>query len=86
LQKIISKQRNKSHIGKTEKVLIDGVSDESEFLLSGRTTGQAPDIDGITYITSGTASPGDIVNVRITDASDYDLVGEIVYTKLLSNI
>lgn len=78
LQKIISKKRNKSHIGKTEKVLIDGVSEESEFLLSGRTTGQAPDIDGITYITSGTASPGDIVNVRITDASDYDLVGEIV--------
>ena len=78
LQKIISKQKNKSHIGKTEKVLIDGVSEESEFLLSGRTTGQAPDIDGITYITSGTASPGDIVNVRITDASDYDLVGDIV--------
>lgn len=78
LQKIISKKRNKSHIGKIEKVLIDGVSEESEFLLSGRTTGQAPDIDGITYITSGTASPGDIVNVRITDASDYDLVGEIV--------
>ena len=78
LQKIISKKRNKSHIGKTEKVLIDGVSEESEFLLSGRTTGQAPDIDGITYITSGTASPGDIVNVRITDASDYDLVGDIV--------
>lgn len=78
LQKIISKKKNKSHIGKIEKVLIDGVSEESEFLLSGRTTGQAPDIDGITYITSGTASPGDIVNVRITDASDYDLVGEIV--------
>jgi len=78
LQKIISKKRNKSHIGKTEKVLIDGVSEESEFLLSGRMTGQAPDIDGITYITSGTASPGDIVNVRITDASDYDLVGDIV--------
>jgi len=78
LQKIISKQKNKSHIGKIEKVLIDGVSEESEFLLSGRMTGQAPDIDGITYITSGTASPGDIVNVRITDASDYDLVGDIV--------
>ncbi len=78
LQKIISKKKNKSHIGKVEKVMIDGISDESEFLLSGRTTGQAPDIDGITYITSGTASPGDIVNVRITDASDYDLVGDIV--------
>ena len=78
LQKIISRKKNKMHIGRVEKVIVDGISEESEFLLSGRTTGQAPDIDGITYITSGTASPGDIVNVRITDASDYDLVGEIV--------
>ncbi|MDO8445960.1 MAG: 30S ribosomal protein S12 methylthiotransferase RimO [Deltaproteobacteria bacterium] len=78
LQKIISRKRNKEHIGRVEKVIVDGVSDESEFLLSGRTEGQAPDIDGITYITSGTVSPGDIVSVRIVDASDYDLVGEIV--------
>ncbi len=78
LQKIISRKRSKRHIGRVEKVLVDGVSDESEFLLSGRTAGQAPDIDGITYITSGTASPGDIVDVRMTDASDYDLVGEMV--------
>ncbi len=78
LQKIISRKRNKEHIGQVEKVIVDGVSEESEFLLSGRTSGQAPDIDGITYITSGTASPGDIVSVRIVGASDYDLVGEIV--------
>lgn len=78
LQKIISRKKNKMHIGRVEKVIVDGISEESELLLSGRTAGQAPDIDGITYITSGTASPGDIVNVRITDASDYDLVGEIV--------
>ncbi|MBI4746635.1 MAG: 30S ribosomal protein S12 methylthiotransferase RimO, partial [Deltaproteobacteria bacterium] len=75
LQKIISRNKNKMHIGRVEKVMVDGISEESEFLLSGRTAGQAPDIDGITYITSGTASPGEIVNVRITDASDYDLVG-----------
>lgn len=78
LQKIISRKKNKAHIGKVEKVIVDGISDESEFLLAGRTEGQAPDIDGITYIASGDASPGDIVNVRITDASDYDMVGEIV--------
>ena len=78
LQKIISRKSNKRHIGKIEKVIVDGISDESEFLLAGRSSGQAPDIDGVTYITSGTASPGDIIDVRITDASDYDMVGEIV--------
>lgn len=78
LQKTISRKRNKRHIGRVEKVLVDGISEESEFLLSGRTAGQAPDIDGITYITAGTASPGDIVSMRITGASDYDLAGEII--------
>ena len=35
-------------------------------------------IDGQVYITAGTADVGDIVNLRITDSSDYDLIGEIV--------
>ena len=62
-----------------QRVLVEGLSDETEFLLKGRTTAQAPDnIDGITYINKGMASPGDIVDVLITDVGDYDMVGEIV--------
>ena len=36
------------------------------------------DIDGLVYITAGDAKVGDIVSLRITDSSDYDLIGEIV--------
>ena len=63
--------------GVIEQVLVEGYSEETELLLKGRTSRQAPDIDGQVYITAGNANVGDIVNLRITDSSDYDLIGEI---------
>jgi ribosomal protein S12 methylthiotransferase len=59
-------------------VLVEGYSEETELLLSGRSVRQAPDIDGQVYITAGRADVGSIVPLRITDSSDYDLIGEIV--------
>lgn len=77
-QQGISKKIHKSLIGKVMPVIIDGVSEETELLLQGRTSQQAPGIDGVVLINEGEASPGDIVNVKITDSHDYDLVGHIV--------
>ena len=57
---------------------MEGLSRESDLLLEGRTRHQAPEIDGCVYITEGTANPGDIVKVRISETHTYDLVGEIV--------
>ena len=51
---------------------------ETDLLLKGRSSRQAPDIDGMVYITSGQANIGDIVRLKITDSSDYDLIGEMV--------
>ncbi len=65
-------------VGRTEPVLVHGLSQETDLLLEGRTRYQAPEIDGLVYINDGHARPGDIVEVRITAAHDYDLVGEIV--------
>ena len=45
--------------------MIDGVSSESEYLLEGRTRGQALEIDGKVLTTDGTAKPGEIVKVLI---------------------
>ncbi len=78
LQLPISRQKHKDLVGKVIPVIVEGVSEESELLLQGRTAGQAPDIDGVVYISDGKASQGDIVNVKITDSHDYDLVGEII--------
>jgi ribosomal protein S12 methylthiotransferase len=66
------------YVGRVEAVLVEGVSQETDLLLEGRTRFQAPDIDGCVYINDGTANPGDIVQVRISEAQIYDLVGEIV--------
>ncbi|MCC6137161.1 MAG: 30S ribosomal protein S12 methylthiotransferase RimO [Bdellovibrionaceae bacterium] len=77
-QNKISKKLHKKFIGKTMKVIIDGVSEETDLLLQGRTSLQAPGIDGVVLISEGKAKPGDIVDVLITDSHDYDLVGRII--------
>ena len=74
----LSFKRNRRLIDTLEQVIIEGYSEESDLLLKGRSSRQAPDIDGQVYITAGTANVGDIVTLRITDSSDYDLIGEIV--------
>lgn len=78
LQQKMSKKIHRRFIGKTVPVIIDGLSEETELLLQGRTSQQAPGIDGVVLINEGEARPGDIVQVKITDSHDYDLVGHIV--------
>jgi ribosomal protein S12 methylthiotransferase len=73
----ISRAQQRSLIGALVQVLVHGVSGETELLLEGRHAGQAPEIDGVTYINRGMAAPGEVVTVRIDQASDYDLVGGI---------
>lgn len=78
LQKDISHAAQQALVGQRLQVLVEGVSDETDLLLQGRHSGQAPDIDGLTYITDGTASPGDVVEVEVDQFSDYDVAGPIV--------
>lgn len=70
-------ERNRSRIGSVEECLIEGVSAESDLLLQGRCWDQAPDIDGVLYITSGEATAGEMHRVKITEAHEWDLFGEI---------
>ena len=78
LQSGISLAKNEAMVGRVEEVLVEGWSRETDLLLEGRTRFQAPEIDGCVYINAGVANPGDIVEVLITEAHPYDLVGEIV--------
>jgi ribosomal protein S12 methylthiotransferase len=78
LQAEISFASLQKHVGRVEQVLVEGFSKEYDLLIEGRTKLQAPDeIDGCVYITKGTAEPGTIVDVTITEAHTYDLVGEL---------
>jgi ribosomal protein S12 methylthiotransferase len=81
LQQKMSKKIHKRFVGKTLPVIVDGLSEESELLLQGRTSQQAPGIDGVVLINEGDAKVGDIVNVKITASHDYDMVGHIVSSK-----
>jgi ribosomal protein S12 methylthiotransferase len=81
-QSRISLRRNRARVGEIVRVLFEGASDETDLLWQGRMGTQAPEIDGCVLINDApegcAPSPGDFVNVRITEAQQYDLVGEIV--------
>lgn len=78
LQAGVSEEILQKYVGQTIPVLVEGLSRETDLLLEGRTVYQAPDIDGCVLINDGNANPGDIVQVQITEAQVYDLVGGIV--------
>ncbi len=78
VQSVISRKRNRERLGKTVPVLIEGLCDETDLLLRGRTVGMAPEVDGQVLINKGEGTVGEIVPVLITEAHTYDLVGEIL--------
>lgn len=78
VQSAISKRKNRRMLRKTVPVLIEGLSEETDLLLKGRTAGMAPEVDGQVLINKGKGMVGEILPVRITEAHAYDLVGEIV--------
>ncbi|MGZ3318633.1 MAG: PfkB family carbohydrate kinase [Isosphaeraceae bacterium] len=69
-------------VGQEFELLMQGPSDESEFLLEGRTAMHAPEIDGKVFVTevSGDVTPqaGNFYRCQITEAHDYDLVAKIL--------
>ena len=68
----ISLKKNRALIGSRRRVLIDGMEDMA---LIGRMQTQAPEIDGVVYLSETEAEPGSFVKVTITDAREYDLMG-----------
>ena len=78
----ISRRKNKVKIGNTYKVLFEGLSQESDLLFQGRLEGQAQEIDGYILINDMPEDlepkVGEFYNVRISEAHNYDLIGEIV--------
>ena len=77
-QSVISLRKNQRRIGSSVRVLVEGFSEETELLLQGRTEHQAPGIDGVVLINGGVAEIGDFVEVKLTEAHPYDLVGHVV--------
>jgi ribosomal protein S12 methylthiotransferase len=81
LQQPIARRKARALRGRTVEAIVEGACEESDDVLEGRLRSQAPEIDGRLLIndTGGRdVAPGGIVQVRITETYDYDLVGEVV--------
>jgi ribosomal protein S12 methylthiotransferase len=81
-QSKIAKRKHRAMVGQTVRVMFEGESNESDLLWQGRMETQAPDIDGCVLINDAPENfipqPGEIVDVLIEDAYEYDLVGSVV--------
>ncbi|MDD9900939.1 MAG: 30S ribosomal protein S12 methylthiotransferase RimO [Alphaproteobacteria bacterium] len=75
LQQEISRERLAKKVGRTLPVIIDNMGTEGYV---GRTQGDAPEIDGVVYVTGEGLKQGDIANVKITSSDEYDLFGNTV--------
>jgi ribosomal protein S12 methylthiotransferase len=85
LQSTISEKKHKALIGTIQRAMIDDIDSDSG-KLTGRTQAHAPEVDGFVFINDLAASEestspkfGSFVDVKITDALEYDLMGEMLH-------
>ncbi|HTD45002.1 MAG TPA: hypothetical protein VK687_12510, partial [Bryobacteraceae bacterium] len=81
LQRKISRAKNRELVGRELPVLVEGPSADSDLVWEARLSTQAPDIDGVCYISDPGEQPlraGDIRTMRIVKAHDYELTGELI--------
>ncbi len=72
----ISREFGESRVGSTVRVLVDGPSDESDLVVEARSYAEAPEVDGKIYIGDAELAAGEMADVRIADAGQYDLAAE----------
>jgi len=78
LQQQISKKRGEEKVGKTIRVMIEGKLPEDDIFI-GRSYMDAPNVDGFVFVHSKDSYlSGEFVDVKITQAKEYDLVGEAI--------
>jgi len=80
VQARVTAEKNAALVGKEIEVLVDGCSEEFSFVPKGRGYMHAPDVDGSVYIetTERALKVGEMIRVRINQATDYDLGGVLL--------
>jgi len=79
-QAVVAQRYNDTLVGTVREVLVESFDRYGECWF-GRSAADAPDIDGKVFIQcpkGKTLSPGAMVQVKITDTLDWDLIGELV--------
>ena len=73
IQADISERLLAAHVGSRMQVLVDAPHPEWPGLHSGRVWLQAPEVDGITYVSGPGVAPGALVECDIVENTEYDL-------------
>ncbi|MFZ5863372.1 MAG: 30S ribosomal protein S12 methylthiotransferase RimO [Nitrospirota bacterium] len=74
LQLEIAQDKGEDLVGSRRPVMIEGPAQDAQFVLEARMATQAPEIDGVVYLTEDVGEPGDVVEVTIDEAMGFDLV------------
>jgi len=77
-QERISWDAQRKLLGSAQTILVDGPAQDAAYPWEGRLPSQAPEIDGVVYLTTSTLVPGRFASVRIVEADGHDLIGEAV--------
>ena len=78
LQSQISKSKLEEKIGNTYEAIIDGFSDDNQYICA-RSYMDKPNEDGTIFIkNNGKVKPGDFIKCEITEVRNYDLIGKII--------
>ncbi len=78
VQQEIAFRWNEAQIGKGVDVLIDRAVPGEKNAWLGRSYADAPDVDGVVYVSGKRLKPGQIVPCEIVATSEYDLVAAAV--------
>ena len=76
-QQSIAHELNQQLVGCRLPAIVEGPLEEMELLLHARVARQAPEIDGRLLINDGWAPSGSLVEVEVTEAHPYDLLGRL---------
>jgi ribosomal protein S12 methylthiotransferase len=75
-QQKISRENNQKKMGKEIEVLVEETPRQKGESCAGRSEWDAPEIDGMVYLTDGNFQPGSFVRAKVIDFSHYDLIAQ----------
>ena len=78
VQQEIAFAYNEAQVGRRLEVLIDRDIPGEKDALIGRSPADAPDVDGVVYVTGRDLAPGQLVDCEIVTTRGYDLIGAAV--------
>jgi ribosomal protein S12 methylthiotransferase len=75
-QNQIARARNKARVGQETIILVEGPSEDSDLIMTGRADFQAPEVDSVVLFEGHQPSPGQMVRAKLTKAGSYELLAK----------